>query len=377
MSAQEITYAEMPLDTSPWVSAHTDQDVRDYIAYARNLGEKVQQLLGSNDSKTADSFLTGAQQALERYNRTTRAFQKTSKTSFRFADMKRETGKRLSVFVIADAAKIKAQREVISLIQWAALQELKRHPNTDVPVTVVADEGTNFKIDGLADLITWSRGYGVRLQMIIQDIAAFRRTYGKDALDTLLSETEVKLFLPGQRNPETIAILEKMIGSQAVMMRSQSGAPGVGNFWAGSWNLSEAGKPLLAGDQIREMDQGILFLRRNKPALVDVPPIAAMDDLREWIDINPFHGKPFLLPVSVWFKARPFSLSRMLRKLRRLLRNRSADSMQRKRSLERTAFVFRLLSSLAGLWWLALLIWLFGFTGHPYALFAALTTGGL
>jgi hypothetical protein len=48
-------------------------------------------------------------------------------------------------------------------------------------VHVIADEATNFKVAGLADIMTWGRGYGIRLLLIIQDLAAFRRTYGKDA----------------------------------------------------------------------------------------------------------------------------------------------------------------------------------------------------
>ncbi|MCT4558419.1 MAG: TraG/TraD/VirD4 family protein [Pelagimonas sp.] len=118
---------------------------------------------------------------------------------------------------------IQAQKDVIALIQWCAQQEFKRHQNNHVPVHIIADEATNFKISDLSSLLTWGRGYGIRLKLIIQDLAAFRLVYGKDALDTLTSETEIKLFLPGQRNPETLAALEKMLGSQAVMMQSMGG----------------------------------------------------------------------------------------------------------------------------------------------------------
>ncbi|MEW7006735.1 type IV secretory system conjugative DNA transfer family protein [Lentilitoribacter sp. EG35] len=375
----EPQFAKMPIEDSPWVSIHNQEDVSDYIAYFTEIAEKAAQLLGSVDSKTTESFLSGAQQALERYNRATRAFKKTKRSTFRFADMKRDPAnghKPLSVFVIADPSRMKAQKNVVSLIQWCALQEFKRHENYHVPVHVIADEATNFKIDGLADLMTWGRGFGIRLKLIIQDLAAFRRAYGKDALETLLSETEIKLFLPGQRNPETLSVIEKMLGKQAVMMQSQSGKPEASEYWNSGWNISEDAKPLLSTDQIREMDQGILFIRRNKPALVDVPPIAAIDPLRDQIDINPFHGKPFLLPVTVWLNGRSrFALDKVWRKIKRLFRLNIRDGVQKRNRYERIAKRLRSLSALIGFWWIAALIYLFAYTDIPYRIWHIINGG--
>ncbi len=375
----EPQFAKMPIENSPWVGSHGEEDVGDYVAYFIEISEKAAQLLGSVDSKTTESFLSGAQQALERYNRATRAFKKTKRSTFRFADMKRDPiygHKPLSVFVIADPSRMKAQKNVVSLIQWCALQEFKRHENYHVPVHVIADEATNFKIDGLADLMTWGRGFGIRLKLIIQDLAAFRRAYGKDALDTLLSETEIKLFLPGQRNPETLSVIEKMLGKQAVMMRSQSGKPEASEYWNSGWNISEDGKPLLYADEIRQMDQGILFIRRNKPALVDIPPIAAIDPLRDRIDINPFHGKPFLLPVSVWIDGRSeFAPDKIMRRIKRIFRPKNLDGIQKRNRYERIAKRLRSISGLIGFWWIAALIYLFGYTDIPRRIWIILNGG--
>ena len=92
-------------------------------------------------------------------------------------------------------------------------------------------------------MLTWGRSYGLRLHLIFQDLAAFERVYGKTALDTLLSETEIKQFLPGQRSPKTLELISKqMLGDQSMMaiefQPESNEQPGF------SENLSEAGRPL-------------------------------------------------------------------------------------------------------------------------------------
>jgi type IV secretion system protein VirD4 len=371
----DVTYAQMPLEDAPWGENHSDADAREYIAYVRGQGVKIAQLLGTVDSKTADSFITGAQQALMGYAKATRAFGKLNSSTFRFADLKRPD-QVTSVAIIADPVRMEAQKTAIALVQWCALQEMKRSPHTEVPVHVIADEATNFKIAGLDSLLTWGRGYGLRLMVIIQDLAAFRKTYGKDATDTLLSETEIKLFLPSQRNPETIELIEKSLSQEAVMMQSHGTRPEASDYFAASGNISEDSKPLMYGNEIREMDQGMLFIRRNKPALVDIVPVAAIDPLKDMLAINPFHGKPWVLPTRAWlYGRRPFSLKTLWRKITRALSRSSSTSLQKKRRYERIAKTCRFLSSALLLWWLWGGIYLVAFTDLPIRMWYALNGG--
>ena len=102
------SFAEMPLYDSPWVKRHDSADVENYIAYYRALASGIADLLGTQDSRTADSFLTGAQQALVRFNISTRAHKKTSRSTFRFAEQK--DGKPVTVFLVADASRIPTRK---------------------------------------------------------------------------------------------------------------------------------------------------------------------------------------------------------------------------------------------------------------------------
>jgi type IV secretion system protein VirD4 len=172
---------QMPIEDSPWIDQQSSDDVVNYAEYFRGLGVKVVDLLEGQKSTAADSFQTGAQQAVARFNITTRAHKKTKRSSFRFSEQK-EGDKPTTVFIVADAARIEAQKQVLGLIQWCMLLEHKRHKNHHRPVYLIADEATNFKLHDLGNLLTWGRGYGLRLHLIIQNLPAFRKVYGKDVL---------------------------------------------------------------------------------------------------------------------------------------------------------------------------------------------------
>lgn len=313
--------AAMPIEASPWVHHHDRQDLQNYIAYFRGLASGVADLLETADSRTADSFLTGAQQALARFNITTRAHKKTARSSFRFSQMK-EGDAATTVFLVADAARINAQKPVLGLIQWCLLQELKRHPNKHRPVHVIADEATNFKIAGLGSLLTWGRAYGVKLHLILQSLSAFRSVYGQDVLNTLLSETEIKQFLAGQREPETLKLIEQLLAQQSIIVKSQSGRRSDA-FGVDGYDYREDAKPLMTADEIRRCKRSILIIRQNKPILASLPPIAAIAPWRRQIGINPFHGKPFLRPVALRLRRGAGLVTRAIRFFTQIWRTRS------------------------------------------------------
>jgi type IV secretion system protein VirD4 len=183
----------------------------------RNKAGAIADLLLATDSKTAESFLTGARQALSAaFNSTSRAAKVLSRSTFRFGDMK-EGDRPTTVALVIDASRIATQSKVAALIQWRAFTEFKRHSNTSKPVYIIADETSNFKIEGLPSLQTWGREYGIKWHGFIQSISAYRTTYGREALHVLLSETEIKQFLPGQREPEILDLIEKLLGQTATM----------------------------------------------------------------------------------------------------------------------------------------------------------------
>ena len=286
----------MPFEQSPWVKYHFEEDVKNYISYHRSRANSIADLLLTPDSKTADSFLAGARLALAPYNITTRAHKMMSKSTFRFRELK-ESDQVITVTIVIDASRKETQTRIAALLQWCAFTELKRCDNKRRKVYFICDETTNFKIHDLPGLQTWGREYGLVWHGFIQSISAYRATYGKEAVSTLLSETSIKQFLPGQRDPEMLKLIAKLLAEQSIITvshngkRDQFGVPGFG--------YREDARPLMTEDEIRRTGYTILFIGPNRPLLTTLPPISSIDPWRTQIGINPFFGKPFLQRVTL------------------------------------------------------------------------------
>ncbi len=284
----------LPIEQTEWAKAHDPKDMAEFSSLLRARAKNLIELMTGGDSRTFDSFITGAQQALAPF-----AFGRLApamgRSTFRMQDLK-EGDKPTTLFIVADASRMEAYKAYIGLIQWSCMTAMKRHKNKDRPVYGILDEATNYRVHGLESLLTWGRSYGLRLHLIFQDLAAFERVYGKSALNTLLSETEIKQCLPGQRSPETLELISKMLGEQSVMAIGASRSieqPGL------TENLSETGRPLATPDEIRRMKTGILFVRQHRPILFEPVSYAEVHPWRSQVGINPFHGKPFRKKIKL------------------------------------------------------------------------------
>ena len=286
----------MPIEQTAWAAKHDPQDVAEFVQLVRARAKNLLALMSGEDTRTFDSFLTGAQQALAPF-----AFGRIApsmgRSTFSMDDLK-NGDQPTSLFIVADASRMESYKEFVGLIQWCCTTALKRHPNKDRPVYFLLDEATNYKINGLEDLLTWGRSYGVRLHVIFQDLAAFVRVYGQTALDTLLSETEIKQLLPGQRSQKTLELFAKMLGDQSIMAASMGRAADQRDVRE---NLSETGRPLMTSDEIRRSERGILFVRRCKPILFEPVSYAEVEPWRSkaGVGVNPFYGKPYRKPVKL------------------------------------------------------------------------------
>ncbi|GKS69793.1 conjugal transfer protein TraG [Nitrosomonas sp. PY1] len=282
-----------PIERTEWAKVHDPQDVAEFAKLVRARALNLIALM-SGDSRTFDSFITGAQQALAPF-----AFGRLApamaRSTFAMRDLK-EGKKPTTLFIVADASRMEAYKAYIGLMQWCCTTAMKRHPAKDRPVYFILDEATNYKINGLESLLTWGRSYGIRLHLIFQDFAAFERTYSKTALDTLLSETEIKQFLPGQRSPKTLEMISKMLGEQSVI--AMGGNRSIEHLGLNE-TISEVGRPLATPDEIRRMKKGILFVRQYRPILFEPVSYAEIEPWRSQVGINPFHGKPFRRKVKL------------------------------------------------------------------------------
>lgn len=292
LDGKPLSGGPMPIAHTPWAHHHDPADLAEFTALIQAWATNWLALMSQADGKTFESFLSGAQQALAPF-----AFGRLApamrRSTFRMADLK-DGQQATSLFIVADSSRMEVFKPWLGLMQWCAMTAIKRHPDHQRPVYFIMDEATNYRVHGLESLLTWGRGYGLRLHLIFQDLSAFERTYGKTALETLLSETEIKQFLPGQRSPKTLEMISKMLGEQSVMAASLSREDeGLRE------QMSEAGRPLMTPEEVRRASHGVLLVRKARPLRIEPVSYAAVHPWRSQADINPFHGKPYRKKVRL------------------------------------------------------------------------------
>ncbi len=297
-SGDAPAYADpMPIEESSWVHVHETDEVERYIQYFRGVSLSVAELIEATDSKSFDSFNSGARQVLKSFNTTTRVHQRTQTTTVRFSELK-EGDTPVTVFILGAPNKLNAQRKPISLLQWCMFKEFKQHKSMNRrKVYMIADEATNFKILDIGTLVTWIRSTGLRLIIVIQALKAFTKTYSDEDLEILMSETEIKIFPPGQTELRTRELVEKLLGEQSIIARNNKGDREKSFSGLTGYDYQEEGRPLMNADEIRRTGKGILFLRKNKPIPVDLPKVSGIEPYRRILGINPYFGKPFLTKV--------------------------------------------------------------------------------
>lgn len=286
-----------PMHESPWVDQQDSADIDRFATYLRGLAASIADLLNADDSRTADSFLQGSLLAMEPHNATTRAHKIVQSSTFRFADMK-EPGRTVTVFMVADDTRLEANRPIIELIQHCAITEWKRAPHKSVPVYFLANEAANFVIRNLREILTFARAYGVRVALYLQGLSAFRASYSKETLDTVFSEQDALLVLPGQSEPDTLKLLETYLSQESYVER-EYGGDNRGPFGLKGFGIKQTGRAVMSAESIRRSKHAILWLKKNRPAKVELPSIAGIVPFRTQQAINPFFGKPYRLPVRL------------------------------------------------------------------------------
>ncbi len=298
LKGQPLKDGPMPIEQAGWAKYHSEQDVTEFAKLVRARASNLLALMCNPDSKTFDSFIGSAQQALAPF-----AFGRLApamrRSTFSMDDLK-DPEQITNLFIVADSSRMESFKKYIGLIQWCAMTAMKRHENKKQPVYFILDEATNYKVFGLEDLLTWGRSYGLRIHLIFQSLSAFEKTYGKSALQTLYSETEIKQFLAGQRSPKTLELIsQQLLGKESLMNASMSM-----NTLEDRTNtqMNEKGRPLATSDEIRRMKCGILIVRQSLPLLFEPVSYGAVHPWRKQVGINPFHGKPFLQKVKLKLK---------------------------------------------------------------------------
>lgn len=238
------------------------------------------------DRRQLESFREGAVQSLEEFSHSGELAESTSHCDFRFSDLRK---KKLTIYLIADPTRMSIYERWLGLLSWCALTELIRKPEKR-PVVLMLDEATNLRIDNLPSMLTLTREFKIVIWVVLQELEEWVRLYGPESLQTLLSQTEVKLIM-GTRSFKTCQLISNMLGQTTIKTRSHN--TGRSLFDSVSASLQDAPVPLLSPDEVRRTEDSILFVRNLRPIRLAKVGYHEVRPWSKWVGINPLFGKPY------------------------------------------------------------------------------------
>lgn len=263
-------------------AAHSTVLAGDLSRLAHDILSKI----NDGDERQIESFREGAVQALADFAPSGDLAANTELCEFRFYEL-REQG--MDVYLLSDPTRQNSYKAWLGLVSWCALTELIRHPKGQ-KICMLCDEVTNFRINNLPAMLTLVREYKICLWLIVQELKEFGKTYGKDSINTLLSQTEAKIIM-GCSDYETCELVSKMLGE--VSMISTNYNLGRSFFEPMSQSLQEHGRKLLTPDEVRRFGSTILFYRNHRPVALSQ---LGYHEVKPWshrVGINPLFGKAY------------------------------------------------------------------------------------
>lgn len=114
--------------------------------------------------------------------------------------------------------------------------------------------------------------------------------YGRESLETLLSQTEVKIIM-GASSYKTCNLIADMLGESTIKALSHNIVQSV--FDTLSRSLQGARRYLMTPDEVRRTDDTILFVRNHRPICLSKIGYHEIKPWSKWVSINPLFGKPF------------------------------------------------------------------------------------
>lgn len=196
---------------------------------------------------------------------------------------------RVSLYLAFPPDRIASHGAVLGLIVNQAITAVSRSPDRG-EVLFLLDEFANLgKLSGLAESLTALPGLGVRVWMVVQELAEIIRIYGPQTAKTVQSQAEVRQFF-AVNSDELAQSLSRALGQKTVKTRNlnlgRSETDEIGE------SLSESGQPLMRAEDITKMagNQQLLILKGMKPIFGTRVPFWFIAPWNAWAASNPVEG---------------------------------------------------------------------------------------
>lgn len=272
-----------PLRLQRTVDAMRREDVLGGIL--ADLGDDLAHQMEDNPDLFGD-FRAGALQHLSIYEPGGYLADAVSASDISLADLK--TGN-VTLYLAFPPDRIASHGAALGLIINQAITAVARSKDKG-EVLFMLDEFANIgKLAGLAESLTALPGLGVRVWMIVQEMAELVRLYGPHTAKTIQSQAEVRQYF-AVNSPELAQSLSRELGQKTVKTKNFN----LGRFETDEIgeSLSETGQPLMRPEEIMQLrpDQQLLLIKNVNPILGERMPFWFFSPWREWAAVNPVEG---------------------------------------------------------------------------------------
>ncbi|MFG6568826.1 type IV secretory system conjugative DNA transfer family protein [Sulfitobacter sp. 1A13679] len=272
-----------PLRLQRTVDAMRREDVLGGIL--ADLGDDLAHQMEDNPDLFGD-FRAGALQHLSIYEPGGYLADAVSASDISLADLK--TGN-VTLYLAFPPDRIASHGAALGLIINQAITAVARSKDKG-EVLFMLDEFANIgKLAGLAESLTALPGLGVRVWMIVQEMAELVRLYGPHTAKTIQSQAEVRQYF-AVNSLELAQSLSRELGQTTVKTQNFNLGRSVTDDIGES--LSETGQPLMRTEDIMQLrpDQQLLLIKNVKPILGERMPFWFFSPWREWAAVNPVEG---------------------------------------------------------------------------------------
>ncbi|WP_433358570.1 type IV secretory system conjugative DNA transfer family protein [Streptosporangium sp. CA-115845] len=111
---------------------------------------------------------------------------------------------------------------VASIVHEAEQQYERTGPLKPRLLAALDEAGNVFRYPGLPTLLTTARGMGIQLITVWHDLAQLQTRYGQDSARTILSQSKLRMLLPGMGDMHTLQYFSQMFGSSLADRPSHS-----------------------------------------------------------------------------------------------------------------------------------------------------------
>ena len=131
----------------------------------------------------------------------------------------------------------------------------------DKRIMIYADElGTLPKIEGIEMMFSASRSRKISIVAIIQSLAQFEKTYGKEGAEIIVDNCQCTLFGAFAPNSKTAEAMSQNLGKQTVLSGAVSRSAGKDGA---SRSLQMIERPLMTVDELKSMPKGHFIVMKT------------------------------------------------------------------------------------------------------------------